>query len=286
MTQLSISDEQLEYLAIGRRQLSTEWPETIKAKAEGDNFCPLLPFPETFQNAFVSMYGGNYHPRRTQGGLLQIFLNGTEYEDEPPEELQSWIEIVGRYVAIKDFLAISFALDYTCEGGNPAKPKSAIAEMRLHAKPYQGIATTAHEKAAQKLAQECVAFLEIMSCYNQADCVVAIPPSDPNKGFSLPKVLAASIAKAKGIKNFSNFVSTKAKRESIKNVEIGKKLSTIQGSIDIEGEVFDGRTILLVDDLYQSGNTMNYCAQLLLDAGADYVFGLACEKTCRNDDNV
>ena len=42
----------------------------------------------------------------------------------------------------------------------------------------------------------------------------------------------------------------------------------------------------LVDDLYQSGVSMNYVAILLLEAGARKVFGLACEKTCSNDDNV
>jgi hypothetical protein len=29
-----------------------------------------------------------------------------------------------------------------------------------------------------------------------------------------------------------------------------------------------------------------YCGLLLLEAGAKKIFGLACEKTCRNDDNV
>jgi predicted amidophosphoribosyltransferase len=51
-------------------------------------------------------------------------------------------------------------------------------------------------------------------------------------------------------------------------------------------EVFTDRKVLLLDDLYQSGVSMNYCGLLLLQAGAKKIFGLACEKTCRNDDNV
>jgi hypothetical protein len=31
---------------------------------------------------------------------------------------------------------------------------------------------------------------------------------------------------------------------------------------------------------------MNYVAMLLLEAGAKKVYGMACEKTCSNDDNV
>ena len=54
----------------------------------------------------------------------------------------------------------------------------------------------------------------------------------------------------------------------------------------MDAEAVRGRTVLLVDDLYQSGTSMNYVALMLLDAGAHTVLGLACEKTCRNDDNI
>lgn len=54
----------------------------------------------------------------------------------------------------------------------------------------------------------------------------------------------------------------------------------------MDKDVFTGKRVLLVDDLYQSGVSMNYCGLLLLNAGASKIFGLACEKACRNDDNV
>jgi predicted amidophosphoribosyltransferase len=50
--------------------------------------------------------------------------------------------------------------------------------------------------------------------------------------------------------------------------------------------IFTNKPVLLLDDLYQSEVSMNYCALLLLQAGAKKIFGLACEKTCRNDGNV
>jgi predicted amidophosphoribosyltransferase len=142
-----------------------------------------------------------------------------------------------------------------------------------------------HTIAALELAAECVNFLEAMTCYHNVDCVVAVPPSDPEKAYSLPKVLSAGIAKARGIKDFSVFVSTKTKRASIKSKEAAKKLPTLRGTIELEPDKFSGRTVLLIDDLYQSGTTMNYCAKLIHDAGAKSVLGLACVKTCSNDDN-
>jgi predicted amidophosphoribosyltransferase len=60
----------------------------------------------------------------------------------------------------------------------------------------------------------------------------------------------------------------------------------LDGTIKVDHELYKGKTVLLVDDLYQSGVSINYAAMLLLDAGAKKIFGLSCEKTCSNDDNV
>lgn len=42
----------------------------------------------------------------------------------------------------------------------------------------------------------------------------------------------------------------------------------------------------MIDDLYQSGLTINYIAEELRAAGAHEVFGLAAVKTLRDDDNL
>ena len=131
-----------------------------------------------------------------------------------------------------------------------------------------------------------MAFLNEMTCYKSADCVVAMPPSDPTKAFNLPRVLAAGIAKGWGRADLSASVITTAKRDGLKNKSKAEKLATLRGTIAVDQEVFRGKIVLLVDDLYQSGISINYCALLLLEAGAKKVFGLACEKTCRNDDNL
>ncbi len=87
------------------------------------------------------------------------------------------------------------------------------------------------------------------------------------------------------MRNLSAHVRTTAPRQSIKAVARAQNLGTLAGTITVDRDVFRERTILLLDDLYQSGISMNYCAYLLLQAGAAKILGLACEKTCRNDDN-
>ena len=285
MQQLPISDEGLDNLHVKRWRLSDGW-DAVKDRPDGEVHRLLLPFWETFENAFVSMYSGPSNPYHTKTDQLLIWLYETEEDDDVPPEATDWLSMVGSYVAIKDLLAVSFAIDFTREAGNPTAPKTEVAELRLQAKPYVGGATKAHASAGKKLAKRCIAFLEEMTCYDEADCVVAVPPSDPGKEYSLPRIIAAAISEAREIPDFSEFVSTIAKRPSIKNAAVQEKLATIRGTIAVEAGVFEGKKVLLIDDLYQSGTSINYCAQLLLGAGAHNVLGLACEKTCRNDDNV
>ena len=72
----------------------------------------------------------------------------------------------------------------------------------------------------------------------------------------------------------------------MKDALLEDKLEALEGTIEVDPEPFKDKVVLLVDDLYQSGVSMNYVAMLLLEAGAKKVYGLACEKTCSNDDNI
>ncbi len=67
----------------------------------------------------------------------------------------------------------------------------------------------------------------------------------------------------------------------LKNVyEYAKRIEALEGAHAIEGEALRGRRILLLDDLYRSGATLNAVARLLkADGGASAVFALALTRT-------
>jgi hypothetical protein len=287
--QADFTEDDVRTLDVGRRQLRTEWTNTIYAPEQPDkNWRIILPFANTYENAFGCMCGGiNAYPYHAKEDRLIIFLNGTEGDAEAPPEVVQWVEAVGKPVAMKDFLSISFALDYDREGSNPQKPQTEVGALRARAKPYGGNAATPQNKeAADKLVDRCVEFLNVMSCYSSADCVVAMPPSDPSKPFNLSKYLAECLSKEWGREDLTKHVRTVKGRDSIKSVALRAKFDTLLGKIEVDDDVFRDRHVVLLDDLYQSGISMNYCGLLLLQAGARKIFGLACEKTCRNDDNV
>jgi hypothetical protein len=285
--QAEFTEEDVRAMDVGRRQLRTEWPKTLYAPQQADkNWSIVLPFANTYENAFGSMCEITFYAHHAKGDRLVIFLNGTEGAAEAPAEAVEWVEKVGHPVAMKDFLAISFALDYDRHGGSPQKPQTEVGALRAQAKPYGGSAATEQTKeAADKLVEHYVTFLNAMGCYSSADCIVAMPPSNPSKTFNLPRYLAKRIAEQWGRENLSKHV-TGTPRNSIKEVPLTQKLDTLLGTIAVDDGVFTDRNVLLLDDLYQSGISMNYCGLLLRQAGAKKIFGLACEKTCRNDDNV
>jgi predicted amidophosphoribosyltransferase len=281
-------EEDVRGLDVGRRQLCTEWPNVLyKPQSEDRDWALILPFPNTYRNAFETMCNTQAWPHVAGTGKLCLYLKGIDRDIGPPQEVHDWIATVGKYVAMKDMLALSFALDYERQGGNPNRSQTSVGALRAQAKPYGSqVATPQTKAAADQLIDRCLEFLNEMTCYKSANCVVAMPPSDPTKQYNLPRYMAAQIAARLGLEDLSKNVRTIKARSSIKAVPLTQKLDTLLGTIEVGAGVFDGKHVLLIDDLYQSGISLNYCAFLLLQAGAKKIFGLACEKTCRNDDNV
>jgi hypothetical protein len=269
-----------------RYKLSTEWNDAIHPpRNAGDDPSMVLPFCETFKNAFQQMCSvDTIGLRESSHGRCYTFLK-VDFDSKEMDEVRDWLNNVGEFVAIRDCLTVSFALDYERENGNPEMPQTKVALLRARAKPYDRDPTSDTVKAANALAKLCAEAIDTLTCYQVADAVVAMPPSSPTKKFDLPTHLAAAFAKRVGVEDLSHAVRTVKPRQQLKNASARKKLDIISGTVAVDDDL-DGRTVILLDDLYQSGTSMNYVAMELLDAGAEAVLGLCCEKTCRNDDNV
>lgn len=268
-----------------RMKLSLEWKDPLHPpRNPGDDWSVVLPFRETFGNAFQVMCDVPNIGMREGSGRCYTFLK--DDSSEARASARGCLALIGNYVAIRDCLAISFAIDYDKEEGNPDKPQTKVGALRSRAKTYDRVPTADTYRAADELVKEGLDFLEKMTCYSTATCTVGMPPSRPDKPFDLPKYLSEKISKKLGITDLTAMVKTTKVRPQLKDERLDTKLQSIEGTVSVDTNALKDQIVLLIDDLYQSGVSMNYVTMLMLEAGVKKVYGLACEKTCRNDDNI
>jgi hypothetical protein len=245
------------------------------------DWCLRLPFCETFMNAYKTMCNVSCSLME-RGNCYTYIKNKYDFE-----EIQQWLEVISPYVVIRDCLALSFALDFRTRRGEPSESETEVAKLRRQAKTYGSTPNQDTYEAADRLVDLCIDFLSKVNCYDLANCVVAVPPSNPNTGYNLPAYLSRKVAEGKELEDLTSAVRTQRIRPSAKNqLSPMAKLNVLKGTIEITPNIFQGKNVLLIDDLYQSGVSINYVAMLLQRAGAKNILGLACEKTVRNDANI
>jgi hypothetical protein len=266
-------------------KLSLEWKNALHEPEGGRTDWRLfLPFYPSIANAFSSMCDtGNIPLKEREDGRVYTYISEL---GNSLEKTRCWLGLIGDCVVVRDCLALSFALDYDRGEGNPDKPQTKVGALRSRAKTYDKVSTVDTYRAADELVKECLDFLGQMPCYSTATCVAGMPPSRPDKPFDLPAYLAVKIAAGLGIPDLTHAVSTIKERPQLKGELLDKKLPSIEGTVSVDSHALKDQIVLLIDDIYQSGVSTNYVAMLMLEAGAKKVFGLACEKTCRNDDNI
>jgi phosphoribosylpyrophosphate synthetase len=215
---------------------------------------------------------------------------GTYFRSISKEELHAvrqFIESLRPCVVIKDFTSASLALGYRArKSASGDLEATELGQLMRDAKPYNEAPTEDHRRYGTELARRMWTFVNAMPFYRDVDGFVAVPPSDPAKAFSIPRGFAYCLAKHTGKADLSGAETKTAVRRELKNLPLEQKVEALVGSVVVDTTKVADKTIVVVDDLYQSGLTINYLAEELREAGAKEVFGLAAVKTLRNDDNL
>lgn len=99
------------------------------------------------------------------------------------------------------------------------------------------------------------------------DLIVPVPPSTPRT--EQPVILLAHAFGARiGIPVFEDCVWKVRETSQLKNIfDFDERLRLLDGAFEIDRSVADGKTVLLFDDLYRSGATLNAVTSLLYDPG-------------------
>jgi len=117
------------------------------------------------------------------------------------------------------------------------------------------------------------------------DLIVSVPPSRKGRQFQPVPPLVVGIGKALGINVSVDSVVKVKDTPELKNVfDFEERMRILKDVFEIRGSVVFGRGILLFDDLYRSGATLNVISRLLQQEGKEkniYVLTLTMTRRIR-----
>ena len=185
----------------------------------------------------------------------------------------AFLELLGKSVTIDDLADSSHALGIHWFGG--IEERSILGDLVRRAKDY-GPGNPSDPQAAEQLQQASLDWLTSYIPIQSIDAVAAIPGTQAKK-FDLPASIADAICWSFGKKRARlrsrNQTPQKGRAES--NVP---NVNALSAMMDADRDVFGSR-LLLVDDLYRSGDTMMAGVKTLRRAGATAVHCLSLTKT-------
>lgn len=201
------------------------------------------------------------------------------------DEVKRLLELCKQHIFLYDDLTECFALDYHTRLSSGGYQRTEIGELVYKAKPYSRRPTGSHYDASAHLAQRMVRFIEAHPTYRRCEVIVSAPPSRPRKAFDLPSQLAGHILESnRSLVDGRQWIRKVKETRPMKDcVTIPEKIANVKDAFELTSESkIQDRNILLVDDIYESGFTLNEVSRLFLGHGAKGVFGLVGTKTGRD----
>ena len=117
------------------------------------------------------------------------------------------------------------------------------------------------------------------------DLIVPVPPSRKDRKFQPVPPLALGIGRTLGIDVFVDCVIKVKDTPELKNVfDFEERMRILKDAFQIGGRVVSGRSVLLFDDLYRSGATLDAVSRLLQQEGKvkkTYVLTLTMTRSLR-----
>ena len=116
---------------------------------------------------------------------------------------------------------------------------------------------------------------------NEIDVLIPIPPSNMNRPFQPLQEIAIELSKIIHVKLDNNYlekIKTTPPIKQIENIETRKEL--LKDVFRIKEKKYKGKTVLLFDDLYRSGETLNAATKVLKEQGnVGEIYVLTITKT-------
>lgn len=206
---------------------------------------------------------------KTTGKPFRMVFSENEYED-----IRSFMDKYKDIVFLRDCLDLSLSLSMNRIDENT---RTEIGELEYQAKYHPE--SSEYNNVIVSLTKRMQGLLDTIPFFKDVDYICVVPSSHA--------FVREIVSGLKGF-DFSDISCSLSwnKKSELKNTDsLEDKLDALLDShLVIADDVdLEGKSILLVDDLYKSGLTMQYVAMMLKNAGCSRVFGLTLVKSLGNN---
>lgn len=138
----------------------------------------------------------------------------------------------------------------------------------------------ADPSAVDSIAETAAEFLK--EKWNvDVDLIVPVPPSDTSRKRQPVLEVSTAISARTGIGLCLDGVVKVKQTPQLKNVfDFKERVAALEGAFTVEKAKIQGKSVLLFDDLFRSGATMNTITECLTkDGGAEVIYALTLTRT-------
>lgn len=94
------------------------------------------------------------------------------------------------------------------------------------------------------------------------------------RGYNQASLIASALADRLGLPMEDSALRRVRETRSQVGLDPASRLANVQGAFQADPGPFQGKHVLLVDDLFTTGATLAACAEALMDVGAEQVHGI------------
>lgn len=131
---------------------------------------------------------------------------------------------------------------------------------------------------ATGLGEKLLFLLRVEPRFVSAQGIVPVP-LHPTKlrerGYNQSLLLAQEVSKRRGLPLIDDGLLRVKRTKSQTKLTLEERVENVRGAFKVVSrEKIEGKRLILVDDVFTTGSTLNSCAEALMEAGAREIYGL------------
>jgi predicted amidophosphoribosyltransferase len=234
-------------------------------------------YKNVLRRAFPSCWLSHSFPDRYSRFQWGTYIGGTVEK----AQLEQVLNLLSGHDCIFDDFDECFALDrHWVHEPTGGYRRTELGNLIYRAKSYGG--RGGDPNCADQIAAQLIQFVTAHPTFSRADLIIPVPSSKPGDVFDLPAYFAGFMASSLKIENGTGIVNKVRQTAQQKNLHTQQeKVENVSRAFALAGSV-EGKRVIVIDDLYQSGATINEVGRVVRAGGPAEVLGLAVTKTHRD----